>query len=48
VGVRFCTIVEPNKARVQKRTVCGRFCIIVARDEEMVHFGTPTFPTQRS
>jgi hypothetical protein len=46
--VHFCIIAAPNDARVQKRTVWVRNCNIAGRDEEMVHFGTPTSPTQRS
>jgi hypothetical protein len=46
--VHFCTILAPDDSRVQKRTVSVRNCIIAGRIAEMVHFGTPTSPTQRS
>jgi hypothetical protein len=46
--VHFCTIAAISEARLQKGTVWVRNCNIERRDEEMVHFGTATSPTQRS
>ena len=42
--MHFCIIRAPNEARVQKRTVWVRNCIITGRNEEMVHKCTATSP----